>query len=143
MAIDNARSGGIDFNRTFGAPAAQSANNSNGTAAQNGAKPKAKIWLNVGYTAAGAGKEGEDMFVSLPVGIPLDTTEHLAVRGSGDYREFLSARNDLLDQIMAVAAGLQPGEERKLNLEIQVRHVADEAAPIAPEQNRFSRQLEL
>lgn len=140
MAIDNNTGGGIDFARTFGAPKqeAQSA----GTTAQN-AKPKAKLWLNIGYTAAGAGREGEDMFVSLPVGIPLDTTEPLQVRGSGDYREFLSARNDLLAQIMAVAGALQPGEERKLKLEIQLRHVADEAAPIAADQNRFSRQLEL
>jgi hypothetical protein len=144
VAIDNNNSrsaGGIDFNRVFGAaPAAQ---NGNTASATQGAKPKAKIWLNIGYTAAGAGREGEDMFVSLPVGIPLDTTEHLALRGSGDYREFLSARNDLLDQIMAAAGDLQPGEARTLNLEIQLRHVADEAAPVDPETNRFGRKLEL
>ena len=132
---------GIDFNRTFGA-------GNNGAAAStattNGDKPKAKFWLNIGYVAAGAGDDGEDRFVSLPVGIPLDTMEHVATNSRSDsYREFQSARNDLLDQITAVAAGLAPGQDTELNLTIQLRRVSEEQAPVDSSANRFARELNL
>lgn len=132
---------GIDFNRTFGA------GNNNSSAASTSTttdKPKAKFWLNIGYVAAGAGDDGEDRFVSLPVGIPLDTMEHVATNSRSDsYREFQSARNDLLDQIMSVAAELAPGQDQELNLTIQLRRVAEEQAPVEAGNNRFARELNL
>lgn len=128
----------IDFARTFGAaPAAASAPSAADRA-------KAQVWLNIGYTARGAGENGADRFVSLPVGIPLDTQEPVKLQGRNeDYLAFTSARNDLLDQIMAAANKLQPGEEKVLNLEIQMRRVGEEQVATAPSENKFSRQLDI
>lgn len=142
MAIDNGapKAGGIDFARTFGAPA-------QADQAQSGSKearPVAKFWLNIGYNVPGAGDNGEDRFVALPVGIPLDTMKPVTTNSRNDgYREFMAAKNDLLEQVMEAAQKLQPGEERTLNLEIQLRHVADVQAPVERETNRFARSLDL
>lgn len=141
MAIDNGapKAGGIDFARTFGQPQQDTTSN---TAKQD--RPVAKFWLNIGYNVPGAGDDGEDRFVALPVGIPLDTMKPVTTNSRNDsYREFMAAKNDLLEQIMEAAQKLQPGEERKLNLEIQLRHVADVQAPVERETNRFARPLDL
>jgi len=138
MGVTGSTSGGIDFAKTFGAPKNESTAPSNSRADQ----PKAQLWLNIGYTAVGAGDEGDDRFVSLPVGIPLDTQEHVSTNSRNEsYREFMSARNDLLDQIMTVAKDLAPGEDRILNLQIQLRRVAGEQAPVEPGKNRFAADL--
>ena len=143
MGVNGNTGGGIDFAKTFGANKDQGSS----TTAQSGARgdqPKAQWWLNVGYTAEGAGDNGEDRFVSLPVGIPLDTQEHVSTNSRNDsYREFMSARNDLLDQVMEVCKTLAPGEDRILNLQIQVRRIAGEQAPVDASENRFGRKLEL
>ena len=107
--------------------------------------PKAQFWLNVGYVAEGAGKEGEDVFVSLPTGIPLDTQEHLKISGKNEHwKAFQSARNGLLDQLIAAAQSLQPGEETLVNIQVQVRRVSDESEQVIdPANNPFARQVNL
>lgn len=134
----------IDFNKTFGAAAQQETKGqtNNGSSSQN--RPVANFWLNIGYVAEGAGDDGEDRFVSLPVGIPVDTMEPVSVNSRSDsYREFQSARNDLYEQVMAVAKNLKPGEDKILNLQIQLRRIGEERGPVAAEQNRYARNLEL
>ena len=124
---------GVDFSKTFGASSDQSSTTSNSS--DRSAQPKAKIWLNIGYvvenvpTSDGSGTESR--FVSLPVGIPLDTMEKLPTNSRNQlYAQFQAARNDLFDQLMAVASELQPGEDRIFGVEnglaIQIRHVAAE-----------------
>jgi hypothetical protein len=123
--------GGIDFSRTFGANSNTGSNARSG--AGNNEQPKAQFWLNIGYTAPGAGKDGEDRFVSLPMGMPLDTMEPAKLQGRDEnYRQFTQARNDLHTQIMEAVSKLAPGDATTLNLEIQVRRVSDEqAVPVA------------
>ena len=107
-------------------------------------RPKSQFWLNIGYVAEGAGEEGEDRFVSLPAGIPLDTQEHVPTNSRNkDFAEFQAARNDLFDQIMALAGKLEPGEERLLKLQIQLRRVNEEQAVATDESNKFVRKLDL
>lgn len=124
---------GVDFSKTFGAGSNQTSTTSNSSDRAN--QPKAKIWLNIGYvvenvpTSDGSGTESR--FVSLPVGIPLDTMEKLPTNSRNQlYAQFQAARNDLFDQLMAVASELQPGEDRIFGVEnglaIQIRHVAAE-----------------
>lgn len=128
MALsDNA---GIDFKKTFGSAPDK---------ASGAALPKAEFWLNVGYYVKHETPEGvEDRFVSLPTGIPLDTQEALKTNSrSADYNNFNAARNDLHDQIMQVAGELEAGEERVLNLSIQLRRVSAEVAPAAGAANPF------
>lgn len=138
---------GIDFSKTFGA-----GSNSDAADGKGSTQPKAKLWLNVGYvvqipsTAEGA-KAGdmEDRFVSLPVGIPVDTMEKLPTNSrNADYANFQAARNDLLDQIMAAAQGLDAGGDAILNLQIQLRRVNEERPAVGmTENNQFARPADL
>lgn len=131
--------GGIDFHRTFGAAKPTTPVGGKGN---SGDRPKAKFWLNIGYDSGVADENGGTKFVSLPAGIPLDGQERLATNSRNhEFAAFQSARNNLMDQIMARAEQLLPGEEVILNLSIQLRRVNDEQAEIAPDQNQFIREL--
>ena len=127
-------SGGIDFSKTFGA------GTGNNTGGNQKEQVKAQVWLNIGYVAEGAGNDGEDRFVSLPVGIPLDTQEPLPTNARNvDYAKFNAARNDLLAQALAAGEKLAPGEEQFLNLRIQIRRVEDKRADVGmTEDNQFA-----
>lgn len=89
-------------------------------------KPAAQVWLNVGYLA----DKGTDAqrFVSLPMGIPLDTMDKLSTRSSNqEFSQFQSDRNDVLDQVLEFAKLLGPGEdyvfETDTGFAIQIRRV--------------------
>lgn len=117
-------------------------NNANTT---NDDKPKANFWLNIGYYVDVEVQNGDDVhteqrFISLPAGIPLDTQEMLPTNSSNDdFRAMQTARNQLLEDIMAAAEQLEPGQDEILNLTIQVRRIKGEQAPIKPESNPFAR----
>jgi hypothetical protein len=135
--------GPINFARTFGATEAPAA------AAANQRVP-AQVWVNIGYNVDVPDGEGgtTTMFVSLPVGIPLDTSDALELKGrNANFLAFQKARNDLRDQLLAHAKGMKPGEEVIINdLEIQLRRVSDpvNANDVASgDANPFSRTLEL
>lgn len=128
----------IDFTpKAFGSKAAD-------TAASKDQRPKAEFWINIGVPSGVQDDNGDDMFVSLPQGIPLDTQEHLKTNSSNNkYAAFQSARNDLLDQLIAHANTLQPGESTMVTLQVQVRRVKAEAEPIDPAMNPFSQAIKL
>ena len=92
--------------------------------AAKGDKPKATLWLNVGYSAG-------EKFVSLPVGIPLDQLEFQSESSNNeDWSFFQQARNALLKDLLEQASGLQPGESGVIEgLEIELRKVGAEKAP--------------
>jgi len=100
------------------------------------AKPQAQLWLNVGYWVG----EGEERrFVSLPVGIPLDTQEPLKIRGqSQDYNDFNESRNELLEMLIAEGMKLDPGADDLVNLQIQVRRVAAPVEATKGDANTYS-----
>jgi hypothetical protein len=126
---------GIDFTKTFSAASAPKA------AAD---KPKAQFWINLGYESDVIDEDGTPRFISLPQGIPLDTQDHLPTNSrNNEFAAFQSSRNDLLDQIQAHAAKLAAGESCILNLQIQLRRVNDEAAPIDNGANPFIKKLSL
>lgn len=131
------KTGGIDFARTFGSRM----NVTDQTNTSRKDLPKADVWINIGVAT------GDETypFISLPMGIPLDTMEPLAVRGNDDFRQFTSARNDLLAQLQEAAAGLEPGTDMIIETEgglaIQVRRVAAEVAEAPIEENRFAVNL--
>jgi hypothetical protein len=124
----------IDFSKTFGTPKAAAP-------AHKRDLPKANVWVNIGYAT------GDETypFVSLPMGIALDTMEELPLKGNSEFREFTQARNDLLQQIKSGSVSIAPGEAMLMDigggLTLQIRRVSDEqvAAPI--EGNRFAREL--
>ncbi len=106
--------------------------------------PKSQFWMNVGFTAEGAGSDGEDIFVSLPYGLPLDSMEHVNTKSkNADYTALQQARNSLLDQVKEAAATLQPGESMTVQLEVQIRRVEEEVEETVSADNKFMRSLKL
>jgi hypothetical protein len=135
---------GVDLNRSsiFGGltdPAPASAD------AGRADLPKAEFWLNVGYEV---GEPGTDdyRFVSLPIGIPVDTMKPIEIKTRNvEFGQFQSAQNDLLRQIQTKAAELAPGEAEVFGegpLKIQLRRVNDPVtAPAADDSNPYSQKL--
>ena len=130
----------LNFEHTFGKPQANNSSKDD--------RPKAQFWLNIGYPVTVKTEAGEEQrFVSLPTGIPLDTQEALATNSrNAEFAAFQAARNNLHDQFMAVAAKLQPGEEKIIGLgdsglALQIRRVNVESAPVSTEHNPFVAAL--
>lgn len=141
MAIDT-------FDKKFG----DKLNNGGSQSTNKRDLPKSQIWMNIGYSQTFHNPETEKdevRFISLPQGMPIDTMESLEEKGSSDlFRAMRAAQNNLLDQIKAKGASLQPGEEAIIavgenGLAIQLRRVKAEQAAIAPEVNPLVRQLSL
>ena len=106
--------------------------------------PKSQFWMNVGFTAEGAGAEGEDVFVSLPYGLPLDSMEHVNTKSKNEnYVALQQARNGLLDQVKEAAATLQPGESMTVQLEVQIRRIEEEVEETPTTDNKFMRSFKL
>lgn len=131
----------LNFTKVFGAPKAAPA--ASGTASDD--RPKAQFWLNIGYQADGV-IEGEDAprFISLPVGIPLDTMETLPTNSRNQvYALQQAARNDLVAQLMEAASSLNSGESKIVNLQIELRRVNEDAGPVDASHSPFARKLDL
>lgn len=91
------------------------------------------FWLNIGF-------EAEDgTFISLPVGLPLDTMQKRQVRGNNpEWNALVQASNALLDYVLEGAKTLQPGQETLANgLSIQIKRVAEAPSEIPAEENMF------
>lgn len=128
------KSQGLNFAAKFGASAA----------AAKPEKAVAQFWINIGYPTGVIGDDGKEKFVSLPMGIPLDTMEPVKTNSSNaEYSAFMAAKNDLMEQILGAAEKLQPGDEIPLNLIIQLRRVAAPQEAIDPSKNQFVRKLDL
>ena len=118
-------------------------------AATGTARPKAQIWMNLGYEIQVPNNEGgmETRFINLPMGLPLDTMEEVATTSSNEvFAAMQIAKNDLLKQLLAAAADLPAGGERIVNLQVQMRRVNDVAANVAlsdPDVNPFLRKIAL
>lgn len=120
------------------------------TAAATGtARPKAQIWLNLGYEIQVPTSDGtmETRFINLPMGLQLDTMEEVATTSSNEvFAAMQIAKNDLLKQLLAAAADLPPGGERIVNLQVQMRRVNNASANAAladPSVNPFLRKIAL
>ncbi len=125
MALKFAQAAGAATQFNMGAPAPTD-------------RPKTQVWLNVGTTVqipnAETG-EVEDVFVALPIGIPLDTMENMEVRGTNkNWANMVQAKNWLLGQLKALGEGVEAGDEEIIDgLQIQVKRVGSAQAPSADE----------
>ena len=134
----------INFNRPFGSNTNNGGNAAGGASSAGNApaaRPKATMWLNVGYsTTVLVDGVPEERFVNLPLGMPVDTMELLPVNSRNqEFAQFRMAQNDLLNQIVEFGKTLAPGEAKTLNLELQLRRVNDDVAPVATGENPFAR----
>ena len=91
-------------------------------------KPKSQLWVNVGYTQV---VNGVDVFVSVPMGIPLESVKELVTNTRNvEFNQLNQARNQLLADILAASEDLEPGQDHTLELEVQVRRIDKEADPL-------------
>lgn len=113
-------------------------------------KPKTQLWINIGYDSGvpDPNNPGKTLFIAMPGGIPLESIKHKPIKGKGDYADMLAAGNAILDQVMAAATDLQPGEAKIIGgaeggLLIELRRIQPEAQASAPEANKFMRAMSL
>lgn len=91
-------------------------------------KPKSQLWVNIGYTVQ---VDGEDVFVSIPLGIPVDSINQLPTNTRNvEFNLLNQARNELLQDIINSAEDLEPGQSHTLELEIQLRRIDKEVDPL-------------
>lgn len=99
--------------------------------------PKAEVYLNVGVTISLPNAEGveEELFVSLPFGLALDTMNEAQMRGSSaDYHQLVQAKNQLLAALQKQAETLESGQEEPVPyLEVRARRTGAVAEPKAGE----------
>ena len=89
-------------------------------------RKSSQVWLNVGVTIPGAGEDGADLFVSLPVGLPLDDMKAITIRGSNQNSINLKqVKNMLLDELQKLGASMQPGQRQTVpQLGVEIYRVA-------------------
>lgn len=102
-------------------------------------KVKSQLWVNVGYSIE---VEGEQVFVSIPMGIPVDSIKELPTNTrNAEFNMLNQARNQLLADIASASEDLEPGESHVLELEVQLRRIDKEADPLpAGSSNPFLRK---
>lgn len=82
-------------------------------------KVQAQVYLNPGITIAGA--DGDDVFATLPFGIPIDTQNPKPMTTSAKLNKSISAGNKLLEILQEKAKDLKPGEAIKVNIPMELR----------------------
>lgn len=86
----------------------------------NNNQQKSEYMLLVGTKVLNEATD-EYEFISLPQPVGLDTMKASNVSGEGDFQEMLCKRNDLLEQLLALAKNeLNPGDEREVKLTVKI-----------------------
>lgn len=111
---------------TLAAQNKPAATNQAGSATPSTERKSSQVWLNVGVTIPGAGDDGSDLFVSLPVGLPLDDMKPIVIRGSNQNSINLKqVKNMLLDELQKLGASMQPGQRQAVSqLGVEIYRVA-------------------
>jgi len=90
----------------------------------------ATLWLNIGADFELV-RDGQTVteFISMPVGIPLDTTEHMVAKGkSPEWHQMVACKNAILDAVLGEANSCKAGEGKFLSgLKMQVYKKADQS----------------
>lgn len=102
-----------------------------------------EFWANVGvYTPEYELEDGtvEKKFISLNYGIPLSAVQDMKKGSSDEWNALGQAKDDLRDQLLEIAQGLEPGQTEDVTVVLQVRRVGEKAA-IDPKANPFMVSL--
>ena len=97
-------------------------------AGQNAAdakKPKAKLYLNIGYVHPTEGR------INLPFNLSLDYMSDKDVKGGDDWAVKAHLANDLLAMLRELVAGIEPGQAVELpnNFTIEAYHAKVDEGP--------------
>lgn len=87
--------------------------------AKSNARNQSQVYLNAGMMIRGA--DGEEVFASLPFGIPIDTQEPKALTTSPKLNHSIEAGNKLLAALQAKANEIEAGEAVTVNLQLELR----------------------
>lgn len=102
-------------------------------------------WVNVGYYTTVTNDEGieEEVFVSLPVGIPMDSVKTLPTDTRSNFlNELNQAKNDLTKQLKAVFDEMESGSSKKTTaLSIQLFKAEERLDRPETETNRFTKKI--
>lgn len=110
---------------------------SNDSAGSKGARPKPTVYLNIGMNVPMEQPDGtvEDVFVSLPFGLGVDTMSEAEYRGSdqnSNWNQLAQAKNGLLAALKGIAEGVEPGKTIVLPdnvFQLEIRKVGKAEAP--------------
>lgn len=122
----------IDFNKPVTTETAAPAAND---------RPKAMLWLNVGKSVTIKNEQGEDesMFVSTPIGLPLDTMQPM--KGRSKLALF---KNAFLEQLQQACLTIEPGHSEIVNgLEVQMTRGSTEAPQATDSDQAVISQLKI
>jgi hypothetical protein len=82
------------------------------------------FWANIGLMSQYETDEGiQEQFVSLNYGIPLSSVPEVKLGSSPDYNALMLARQNLYEQVMEIAQGLDEGETFNVPVVMQIRRV--------------------
>lgn len=99
-------------------------------------RKETKLWLNPGYRAKGEAER----FVSVPLGLGVDTMEFIEPKGSNqDWLNFVEARNQLLANLQAIGDAMEPGQEVPIYLELRLHKAAEKKKPSEQADNPYLR----
>ena len=104
---------------------ANSAPKANQNTASDAKKPKAKLYLNVGYIHPTEGR------INLPFNLALDYMNDKDTKGGDDWAVKAHLANDLLAMLRDLVAGITPGEAVELpaNFTIEAYHAKTDEGP--------------
>jgi hypothetical protein len=110
----------------------------------NNEREQAQVYLNIGFMSKNP-TTGEDEFISLPVGVGLDTMKPMNVSGSNeDWKMMAQAKNALMEQLQQAAENMEPGEEHVVtDLSIQIRRRNDVETPSMTDNPHMKRLASL
>ena len=93
--------------------------------ASDAKKPKAKLYLNVGYEHPIEGR------INLPFNLSLDYMSEKDTKGSDDWAVKANLANDLLAMLRDLVAGIEPGQAVALpaNITVEAYHANVDAGP--------------
>ncbi len=99
----------------------------------NGQRPQAEFFINVGVPITRqVERDGEmvteEILLSLPFGLPLDTMSELVIRGNNEqWNADAAARNELLKALVKMGEGLDAGTGKMLpKLSVQLYRRKDQ-----------------
>lgn len=106
----------------------------------------AQLWINVGYPVQVEMEDGTvvEEFVNLNLGIPLDRIQHRPVNSNNaNFNALMAAKNNLLDQLLAMAEDVGAGQSVRLPLEVELRRVKDPEAvvKVSDAENPYLRSI--
>lgn len=105
--------------------AAGSAPKAGQNTAADAKKPKAKLYLNIGYVHPTEGR------INLPFNLSLDYMSDKDVKGGDDWAVKAHLANDLLAMLRELVAGIEPGQAVELpsNFTIEAYHAKVDEGP--------------